>query len=196
MYEVDNLPENQSQPPVVSPVLISPNVTELKGRKWVPFVVVVLALIGIYFSLARHQSWWPFKAVDEFHLLDQVILPNEVAYWQTYQNEQYGFEFKYPHDWNWTVNDQTYTYLNKSYKSVVIASPQNIAGVPGASREAYFYIHIFKDGQDWKHEEGMNLSHRASDGGPVPVSVSKQYLENTEEFKMSKLVWDSFKFTK
>lgn len=49
------------------------------------------ALIGGYFALAKYQSWWPFgtKEIDTTN-------------WQTYRNEQFGYEFKYPI--NWKVN--------------------------------------------------------------------------------------------
>ena len=122
---------------------------------------------------------------------EEVISEAENTQLKTYQNEIYGFKFKYPQ--NWEVNDQSYAYMDKEYISVVVASPQDITGVPGASREAYFYIGIFKYGQDWKHEEGMNLSPRMLDGGPIPVEVSRQYLESIPEFKLSQMIWASLK---
>ncbi|MDP3697597.1 MAG: hypothetical protein Q8R55_06330 [Candidatus Taylorbacteria bacterium] len=45
------------------PILTSPNVTELKDRKWVFALVILLALIGVYLSLAKYENWWPFRDI-------------------------------------------------------------------------------------------------------------------------------------
>ena len=116
------------------------------------------------------------------------VKKDETANWKTYTNQQYDFQFKYPT--SWTVNDQSYTYKGQNYMTVIFASPL-ISGVPGASREAYFYTTISKERGSWQHKEGINLSLLPSEGGATPVNVSQQYLESREEFRVAQLIFSS-----
>ncbi len=54
-------------------------------------LVVLAAIVGGYFALAKYQSRWPFK--------------EDTTSWQTYRDKEFGFEFKYP--FNWGIKDAT-----------------------------------------------------------------------------------------
>lgn len=68
-----------------SPGLISPKITELRGRKWVPVLVIILVLAGVYFSLAKHKYWWPFVS-------QSVDTTGMARFW----DNRYQFQFYYP----------------------------------------------------------------------------------------------------
>jgi len=40
----------------------------------------------------------------------EKVLKDETANWKTYRNEEYGFEIKYPKDWDWTIIKEVRNY--------------------------------------------------------------------------------------
>lgn len=149
----------------------------------VAVIVILLGAVG-YFALVKK----PPKIAQQTNTpapIQTQTPKNETADWQTYKNDKYGFSFQYPQ--SWTVNDQSYSYNGQNYLSATLASPL-IHGVPGAIRDAYFYITIFNDGRAWTHKEGINLSLQHSDGGAVPVNVGAQYLKSMAEYKISQAI--------
>lgn len=70
-------------------------------------VTIVGYFAGAYY-MANFQGFplWPFEVsvpVPIFTLRPtnlEAELPSDISNWQTYHNEEYGFEFKYPNAWN------------------------------------------------------------------------------------------------
>lgn len=62
-------------------------------------IFTVIVVFGSYTAIARYSHWWPFRVV----VLSPTPSTNpnsDTPGWQKYKNEQFGFEFKYPNDWN------------------------------------------------------------------------------------------------
>lgn len=66
----------------------------MKKKYIVIAIVVVVALVAVF--------WGRNKVNSPTASLNGDCLPNNdcIADWQTYKNEQYGFEFQYPKDWS------------------------------------------------------------------------------------------------
>ena len=62
------------------------------------FVVIILAIFagGLMIGISKMTEcpyWWPSSQSQ------QALSTDETANWQTYKNEKYGFETKYPKEW-------------------------------------------------------------------------------------------------
>ena len=59
------------------------------SKIWIPIVLLVLIAAGIFA--------WQYFGVSEKKVSEEIV-KDEVADWQTYRNEEFGFEVKYPKD--------------------------------------------------------------------------------------------------
>ncbi len=69
-------------------------------------LLVVLGLIilagAVYAGVTIGKKQSPPEVIPQ--VIETSPTPDETANWQTYRNEKYGFEFKYPQ--NWKINDK------------------------------------------------------------------------------------------
>ncbi len=81
-------------------------------KKYFLIVLIVLVLFGLLY-------WWQNVNVPK---PPRITDPDgDITAWQTYRNEKYGFEFKYPSGWE--------TPIEKNGRvSIGIASPENYSG--------------------------------------------------------------------
>ncbi|MGD0977472.1 MAG: hypothetical protein ABR875_04260, partial [Minisyncoccia bacterium] len=66
-------------------------------------LVIVLAIVAVYTTLAVQRNLWPFQIekpiVANSHPSPTISSIPDISSWKTYSNTQYGFEFEYPGDW-------------------------------------------------------------------------------------------------
>jgi hypothetical protein len=89
-----------------------PFITHEKTNWRFLFIVVVIALIsgGSILWLGMRQDFYyetpeikiPKKVLDEF--ADSSSIASATEDWQTYRNEEYGFEMKYPGEWESSIH--------------------------------------------------------------------------------------------
>jgi hypothetical protein len=108
------LPENQFQNQKLAP---------LKKKKTLRTVVLIAALfivgaVVIYFLLNVKENGIAQKiekteqSDDPKRMITELERPTDTSSWKTYRNEEYGFEFKYPVEYNLTLThtgDSQYT---------------------------------------------------------------------------------------
>jgi hypothetical protein len=148
--------------------------------------IVFILLASLYYTI-RYAAVTPPPNVAGFAQTPST----STSSWKIYQDQQYGFQFQYPSDW--TVNNQSYTYKNQDYLTVVVAGPE-INYVPTiGSGTFYFAINIYQEGQNWSQKVG--IIQVSPDGGRdwMPLNLSESYLESRPEFTTSQLIWQSFK---
>ena len=108
---------NPNIPPTSPPVVRPPHKSVLH---WLIVVVAITAVVG-YFVVSFYTEAWPFGSMlkplpqQNYVLLDNIPAPTQdpTVDWQTYRNNEYGFEFKYPGDWAVIKPDNQIIYLAK-----------------------------------------------------------------------------------
>ena len=113
---------------------------KIRAGIWIPLVLVVAFLAGYtVWNFSQKPGVYDDQIIQnqEFRIKNQA---NEVEGWQTYRNEEYGFEFKYPAEFNelfgFEINVNDYKVIEPG---------------PGA-----FYMRLAKD--TWQ----SRLSHQES----------------------------------
>lgn len=96
--------------------------------------VLVLIILGVAFSLyliaASSRGLFPFSkeiAVSLTPTPTATPVPDEIANWKTYRNEEFGFEIRHPVDWQFKqYNDKSFLISNPaSFFTVLIFYENN-----------------------------------------------------------------------
>lgn len=97
--------ENQEQKPepATPETPITPEQPTKKAKpRWIVPVIVIAGIIVLGIGVWAGYNYWLKPAPPEEQSSEQEQQqekPDEFADWETYRNEEYGFEFKYPNDW-------------------------------------------------------------------------------------------------
>ena len=107
----------------------------------VVFTTITIAVVGYAgagYYLANYQDLplWPFEVPVELIPTPTprpAVLPSseDVALqgWQTYRNEEYGFEVKYPNDWQIYKQSTSELFgLSKEYSAIPNRNPEDMTG--------------------------------------------------------------------
>ncbi len=104
---------NQNQKPVqeqAPETSITPQESskKLKFPTWLSVLGIVIAAVIVLGSVAwgGYELFKPAPPEETGEGEEQSAIEDEFADWKTYQNEEYGFEVKYPKDWTSTENSK------------------------------------------------------------------------------------------
>ncbi len=158
---------------------------------------ILWIIIGFIAAILACAMFWSLK--------DQPVQTQSVdtANWQTYRNEEYGFEFKYPEDWkvlNW--NDDS--IQGRNWEIVALYSPEtDINEIRDTDIPSnIFFVHIEDNG---KREPGLTDSgwgvselgggsfRQVNIDGLFEIKISSLDKHN---FEILNQVYSTFKFTK
>jgi len=84
-------------------------------------IVVIVAVIigGVVFWHSMRQEV-PYQPPEP----QEPVEVDETAGWQTYRNEEYGFEIKYPENWSADITDKSFILLIAPDSNLVVGSPE------------------------------------------------------------------------
>ncbi|GEM_PF-6449547 len=92
------VPQVPVQPQVEAPVT-PPPMEPMPQKTFKPKFIGVIVLLLVLGAGAYSAMWyWQNQQVAQEVAPTFTPRPDEIASWQTYHNDQYGFEFKYPSD--------------------------------------------------------------------------------------------------
>lgn len=123
----------------------------------------------------------------------------DTASWKTYKNEKYGFEFKYPGNWNLKYNEQTESiYLSSNIinfptvwggqltpiEVYILPPSQFTKTIKATDYENYFSETVFSDDEEkiGKRLEGVYIG--SEDEYSYGLFISQAYL-NRDDYKTS-----------
>lgn len=98
-------PEQINPTPVTQPAVVIEEQITKKLSKLLVYLLFILIILGL-------ASWAGVYLKKEN--VNEVQIVNETDNWKTYRNEEYGFEFKYPSDWEVSTSTQTVIINSKT----------------------------------------------------------------------------------
>jgi hypothetical protein len=123
-----------------------------KSKKWlVPVIVIVGVLIlgGLVFAF-----WSDIKGL----FVGEPIVEDELVNWQTYQNEEYGFELIFPDTWKGFTVERSETNYENSFYYFTHPQRKSSDGMPG---EVGFVILVYTQ-KEWDNWFDFSDMHKPS----------------------------------
>ena len=96
---------------------------------WKYILIVVILAVIVGGGILAYQYWWLPKQETK---PPEITLKDETAGWQTYRNEEYGFEVKYPVSWHFDdsyVNNNGQEFVTFISSDVFEESSQLMLGI-------------------------------------------------------------------
>ena len=142
-------------------------------------LVLILVVFGValvlYLITSRSRGLFPFSEkiiVSPTPAPTTIPTSDETRNWKTYQNEEYGFEMKYPNDWIFEPLDDA----------------DEGAGIDGAETDLSIYRLRFASRSFWedrfKNQENFTVE--------IVPDKSEFYRSSVREFADSLKVWSEY----
>lgn len=91
-------------------------------RKYILIAAIVAVIVSAGILLLLMQKEAPLQAPEVKE--PDVIIEDEIANWQTYRSEEYGFEVKYPKDWFFRAESGEVVFGDNDITIILIAAPR------------------------------------------------------------------------
>lgn len=164
----------------------------LPTKIWLPAILISLAAFGFLVYSSWTQTIETFESSKLQLALNETPIFQIPSDWKTYRNEEYGFEIKYPNDWEIEISqkDQTPPFLLVlDFKSPVLVSPPPIGMSTNALIPASFDIYVFNLMDYLLYYEEKDLSFEEW----LRERIKQGRLSDQEEIVIGKEKW--FKFS-
>lgn len=174
------------------------------------FLIIVLLAVFIIPQVALAAWWNPFSwgiwnSIFHFQRTeqqqpqpqkpaDETTKPNATANWKTYTNMQYGFELKYPSDWQ--IQDISYTYNGIKSPAVNILSKPRYDLPNYKDVGAKFLLQLFlSNNKIVVNDNNFIKVHQQGQQSIEEISLGDSFLKGTQEYKLAQPIIQSVKFT-
>lgn len=79
-----------------------------------PVAIIIIVVVGILAigGVLAYQYWWPPEEVERAEVKTPA---DETTDWETYRNEEYGYEVRYPSDWKFYDEKIIITFCGPEY---------------------------------------------------------------------------------
>lgn len=151
------------------------------GAPMAKLVLAVAIIVSLGALLGAAGYFWTMpksevvinNGIEKEEAQDEKIIEDETADWQTYKNEEYGFEFKYPTDW-FIYSDRTEAQTRiiqvassldrKIGEGTTFLGPALDIRIPGENNDKGISINMF----------GKNARDTDWQGASMGLAISRQ----------------------
>jgi len=164
----------------------SPMTSIHKMPRWFWWLLIVIVVSAVY--TAAFQSWIKMRRANfkfDFPVNTMSPVNNDIEGWQTYRNEEYGFEFKYPEDWS-VVREDPFQTNERSY-SVTLSNVSRFSSLSDETlqNESFFDVSLLNSDPGLKDGKPANpnmlsaqewFNQYFSSGFPAPLISKKEVM--------------------
>ena len=156
-------------------------------QRWLPTIIGVAVVVFAGAGVFVYQTWWSAPSEPavtqeaptgttptEFLYVGERVEIDEIANWRTYRNEEFGFEVKYPQDWQ-AQGEVPYTFSITNGRANITIDPN------GNGRGLYFTP---------KQESNITISEKSAERTDFLTDDNKIFFSFVRLFGHNENGWD------